>query len=271
LITYSAYLLVFHGSRNPQYTHSISQLANLVQKQLELQALEISQKEVTNLQNLQSSTQTTATITAGIVIPLVGVAVLEFGEVSLGQRIIDFAQKAIALNYHRIKIIPVFLTAGVHVKEDIPQEIAIAKQKLDSRMAIELLNYVGSYPQLTDLLAQKFPPLANLGRILLAHGSRLDRGNIAIKEIGKKVNAINAYWTVTPDLNSTVELLVNQNKSAIVIVPYFLFVGRITEEITSQVATLQSKFPQTKLFLTQPLGATPELAQVIVSFLMSKR
>jgi sirohydrochlorin cobaltochelatase len=266
LSTNSAYLLVFHGSRNQQYSLTISQLANLVQKQFELKALGISQQEIANLNDLQSSTQTIATVTARIVTPIVEVAVLEFGEVSLAQRIIDFAQKAIALNYLQVKIIPVFLTAGVHVREDIPQAIAIAKPKLDSRIAIELLDYVGSYPQLTDLLVQKFPPLANLGKIILAHGSRLDRGNIAIEEIGKKVNAINAYWTVKPDLTSTVELLINQNKSAIVIVPYFLFVGRITEEITSQVAILQSKFPQTKFFLTQPLGATSELAQIIVNY-----
>jgi sirohydrochlorin cobaltochelatase len=271
LSTNSAYLLVFHGSRNQQYAQTISQLANLVQKQLELKALRTSQKEISNLDDLQNSNQTTTIITARIVTPIVEVAVLEFGEVSLAQRIVDFAQKAIALNYQRIKIIPVFLSAGVHVKEDLPREIASARQKLESKIVIELLDYVGSYPQLTDLLTQKLPHLANLGRIILAHGSRLDRGNIAVEEIGKKVNAINAYWTVPPDLNSTIELLINHNKSAIVIVPYFLFVGRITEEITSQVATLQSKFPQTKLFLTQPLGATPELAQVIVSFLMSKR
>jgi sirohydrochlorin cobaltochelatase len=262
LNTNSAHLLVFHGSRNQQYFKTISQLASLVRKQLELKTLDIIQKQIANLQSL---TQITATITSQVLSPLVEVAVLEFGEVSLSQRIINFAQKAIALNYQRIKIIPVFLAAGVHVKEDIPLEIAIAKQKLNGSIALDLLDYVGSYSQLTDLIAQKFLPLANSGRILLAHGSRLDRGNVAIEEIGGKVNAINAYWTVPPDLTSAVELLVNQNKSAIFIVPYFLFVGRITEEITSQVATLQNKFPQTKLFLTQPLGATPELAQVIVS------
>ena len=260
----SARLLVFHGSRNQQYSILINQLADLVRDRLVL-------KNLTSYQTQQSVTLGTTRIKTRTIVatisqtlkPLVEVAVLEFGKLTLAQKIVNFAQKAIALNYQRISIIPVFLAAGVHVREDIPQEIALARQKLGSSITIDLLDYIGNYSGLNTLVARQFARLAS-GRILLAHGSRLPQGNVASEQLGKAVNAKNAYWTVQPDLTSTVQLLVHQNLSSISIVPYFLFSGRITEAIASQVAQLQNQFPQTKLLLGQPLGATSALAQIIV-------
>ncbi|WP_144871997.1 sirohydrochlorin chelatase, partial [Hyella patelloides] len=193
-------------------------------------------KRFKHSQVAQLKTKTTATTRYQSLLPLVEVAVLEFADVPLSQSIINFAQKAIAYHYQKVEIIPVFLSAGVHVREDIPLEIAQAKQKLgDTIVSLELLDYVGNYPQLTALITQKFTQIAAQGRILLAHGSRLSQGNVASEQLAKKVNAINTYWTVQPDLTSAVQLLVKQNISSIAIVPYFLFSGRITEAIAFQV------------------------------------
>ena len=256
----SARLLVFHGSRNQQYSRVINQLADLIRDRLIV-------KNFTNYQTQQLVTfGATKTIVATIpqtLKPLVDVAVLEFAQLTLAQKIVSFAQKAIALNYQRVSIVPVFLAAGVHVTEDIPQEVAVARQTIGSSITIELLDYVGNYNGLSNIVAKQFAPSAS-GRILLAHGSRLPQGNVASEQLGKAVNAKNAYWTGQPDLTSTVKLLVNQNLSSISIVPYFLFSGRITEAIASQVARLQNQFPQTKLLLGQPFGATSALAQIIV-------
>ena len=233
----SAYLLVFHGSRNPQYSLNLSRLADLVREQF---------WHTTNS------------------IPLVEVAALEFADVPLSKNIIRFAHKAIAYNYQKVVIIPVFLSAGVHVREDIPQEVAEATEKLGDSIAISITDYISQSPQLTALIEQKFASVAaDCGRILLAHGSRLSQRNVSSEQLAKEVCAINAYWTVKPDLSSAVQLLANQNLSSIVIVPFFLFLGRITDAIALQVAELQTQFPQTKLLLQPPLGATTELARLI--------
>lgn len=280
----SARLLVFHGSRNQQYSLAISQLASLVKEQF-AQHLLISPEwqkgktiDTENLKKVEHSpvaqlkTKTTLTTSSQNLLPLVEMAVLEFTDVPLSQSIVNFAQKAIAYNYQKVEIIPVFLSAGVHVREDIPLEIAQAKQKLgETTISLELLDYVGNYPQLTALIAQQFTQIAAQRRILLAHGSRLSPGNVASEQLAKEVNATNAYWTVQPDLTSVVQSLVKQNISSIAIVPYFLFSGRITEAIAFQVTELQSKFPQTKLLLGQPLGATPKLAQIICDYIIKSK
>jgi sirohydrochlorin ferrochelatase len=56
---------------------------------------------------------------------------------------------------------------------------------------------------------------------------------------------------------------VEAGKSEIVILPYFLFPGRISQAIVDRVGELSQNFPQAKLVLTPPLGATPELARLI--------
>ena len=199
---------------------------------------------------------------ASVTLPLVEAAALEFAEVSLAQSIANFARKAIAFNYRQVVIIPVFLGAGVHVKEDIPLEIAEAKHLLNSNIELQLVDYVGSYPQLTTLIEQQFALIGGEGRILLAHGSRLALGNVACKQLAREVNAINAYWTVSPDLASAIGQLVKQ-KPSIAIMPYFLFEGRITEAIAKKVAELQERFSQTKLLLGKPFGTSSLLARII--------
>lgn len=256
-------MLVFHGSRNKErYLANAVWLNNLVQKKLW-------QKDSVNLDMSPISHKTAAKETSTIYeVPseltphLVELALLEFAEVELSQQIVNFALKAIALNYQKIAVIPVFLSAGVHVTEDIPLAVAEAQQHLQS-INIELKDYIGSSPDLVELIEGQFQRFNAEQRILLAHGSRLSQGNVAIEQLGKKANAIVAYWTIQPDLTSIVESIVDRGVSSITTVPYFLFPGKITKAIASLVKELQHKFPQIKMHYGEPLGATPELAEAI--------
>ena len=51
----------------------------------------------------------------------------------------------------------------------------------------------------------------------------------------------------------------------IVILPHVLFDGAIMDVIASQVIRLQQQLPQVQLILEQPLGATADLANLIVA------
>ena len=252
--TGSAHLLVFHGSRDRQYGAKISQLGWLVTQQLGSNSTAIadSKLQIATINN----------------VPLVEVATLEFADLPLCDKIVAFAQIAIAKKYPRLTIVPVFLSAGVHVREDIPHEMALARQKLQNKIVLESLDFIGN-ASFTALIEGKFASIAADNRILLAHGSRLPQGNVRSEQLARRVRAKIAYWTIQPDLTSVVQLLAEQNRATMAIVPYFLFSGRITEAIASLVAQLQDRFPNTQLNLTQPLGATPELAEVIATHIMA--
>ena len=237
----TAYLLVFHGSRNRHYPEKLSRLGILFRQEVD---------------------------------SLVETAVLELTDIPLAEKIVQFYQKAIALGYQKIAVLPVFLSEGIHVREDIPQELAQARSILKSsqgaKINLKLLDCLSSASNLTELLEQRFNLATSEARILLAHGSRIPESNRQIEAIAHQLGAAVAFWKTAPDLDSVVQSLVEQNKKSIAIVPYFLFLGTITDAIASRVIQLQLQYPKVKICLTQPLGATPELATVLASIALKE-
>ena len=233
----TAYLLVFHGSRYAVSAIAASHLAQMLRAKLPN--------------------------------PLVNTAALELAALPLHQNIVNFAQVAIAEGYQTIQIVPLFLSQGVHVRKDIPAELAQAQQQLGTSINLRLTTYLGGYPAMAALLAQQSAQISSptAKRILLAHGSRLAGGNRPYENLADQLDAVNAYWSVAPDLTKVVRYLVSQNTDTISIILYFLFPGKITQAIADQVTQLQAEFPQTDLILTQPLAAIPELADIIIEHL----
>jgi sirohydrochlorin cobaltochelatase len=219
----SAYLLVTHGSRDPRPAQAIADLAEMVQQKLHTR---------------------------------VGTAVLECSDIPLHEQIQHFSQ-----GIDPLYIVPLFLLPGVHVMEDIPEQIAIAQQTLSCSMT--LLPYLGSSPKFHRLLAKRFPLGA---RVLLSHGSRRTYANRPIEDLADQLGAIAAYWSVEPKLERQVQILAEQGHHQIAILPHFLFSGGITDAIARSVQALREQFPQTQLELLSALDASPELANLIVDF-----
>lgn len=250
----TAYLLVAHGSRDPRPQIGLERLAYFVSQCLVSQ-LPQAQSSFGNFR--QSKT---------LVLehqPLVETATLEFAPLSLAQKITLFAHTANNQGYEQVKIIPLFLGAGVHVTEDLPKEVAEAKALLQDEINITICPYLGSDPAIVKVLQQKFQQYKSEGKILFAHGSRKSHANLLIETIAFQLGALNAYWSVNPSLTEQIANLVTQGVKSITVLPYFLFEGGITEAIALEIAQLQVHYPDVKIILDTPLGATPTLAQLI--------
>lgn len=260
----SAYLLVSHGSRDPRPQIALERLSYLVED--ELKHLKFDHHDNASL--ISSFKQKIGGRNSVVIAPqltIVETASLELSEVSLSQKIQQFVTKLQDTGINSLKIVPLFLLPGVHVKEDIPREIAIAQEKIDHKINIELCPYLGSYKGLIKIIEGQFSTYSQDARIIISHGSRRRGGNDSVKAIASQLNAKVAYWSLEPSLSNQVHSLVKEGKKQITIVPYFLFTGGITTIITQQVQQLQDSLPQTQLNLGQPFGATPELAQLMVS------
>jgi sirohydrochlorin ferrochelatase len=85
-----------------------------------------------------------------------------------------------------------------------------------------------------------------------------------VENLASQLGLIAAYWSVSPSLSAQVEKLTIMGKKRLLILPYFLFGGGITDAIAQTVPALQSQFSQVQLSLGQPLGATPKLAEIIL-------
>jgi sirohydrochlorin cobaltochelatase len=250
----SAYLLVAHGSRDPRPQIAIEQLAKLIY-QHKSQNANKSQKHLTYKSASNSLT---------ILEPLVDVAYLELDPLPLHEQIKQTCDRAFACGYKRLQVLPLFLLAGVHVLEDIPQEVAKAQQISNPKITIDLHAHLGTHPGLIELLNEQITNAHAEVWILIAHGSRRPSAKEPIEEIARKLGAISAYWAMPPKLESRVEKLVSAGHEKIGIVPYFLFAGGITDAISTAVDELKIKFPSVNFQLVEPLGTRNELANLII-------
>jgi sirohydrochlorin cobaltochelatase len=262
LTSYPAYLLVFHGSRDSNTQKTVLQLAQILTEKLTTKNI------VTQENYLVQDESILATKSPALLNPskktIVATAALELTSIALHESIIRFARKIQQNGGESIQIVPLFLSAGVHVREDIPREIALAEAALDNKVTLKLSPYLGKYSGMFELLHRKFTELSHDGRILLAHGSRIAEVRQNCQILGAKLQAAIAYWSISPNLSEQVKAQIAAGKKQIAILPYFLFPGTITNAIAGEVARLQGTFPEVELILAQPLGVTHELPALIV-------
>lgn len=277
----SAYLLVSHGSRDPRPQIALEHLAQSVANRLlKQQGRQASNAREWATRKMYAAVEAPPAIEAGTTeqyggssrwMPLVGTAVLELAPLPLHEQIRQFAEQAIVAGYETVKIVPLFLLAGVHVMEDIPAEIAIARQALNHAIKFDLRPHLGSHPNLWKLLinpVDAFAAAPQTGKILIAHGSRRPDSHQLVEAIAARLGAVPAYWSVAPSLEDQVTVLVKHGHQQIAILPYFLFEGGITDAIRQTVEQLNQRFPYARLHLSQPLGATPELADCVLDLIL---
>jgi sirohydrochlorin cobaltochelatase len=264
LISTPAYLLVFHGSRDYRTQTAAINLKNLLiakyqSKNILTQQNYIEKKSL----NFEPKSATELTVSNLPMASMIEVAALELGDQSLCESLIKFAQRASLQGFKKIKVVPLFLSPGVHVQSDIPAEIASANQQLNSQITIELSTYLGKYSGIVSLLRTQFTELAAKTRILIAHGSRLIAAAEYYQNLAQQLNAEIAYWSTMPNFSQQIRTQIALGSQKIAILPYFLFPGKITEAIAQEVANLQQEYPHVELRLGKPLGTTPAIAELI--------
>ncbi len=165
---------------------------------------------------------------------------------------------------HKLVVLPLFLLSGVHVMEDIPQQIALAQAALGSTVAIETRPAIGSHPKLSRLVTECMAAQPVEAWILLSHGSRRPGANQPMDAMAERLGAIAAYWSVPPNLESRLQELIPLGIRSVGILPYFLFPGATTDAIAQTVAALSQQFPTLQLHLAPPLSASSELTDLLV-------
>ncbi len=229
----SAYFLVVHGSRNPLYGKQLHQLVNDIQLQLYAQEISI----------------------------FLDTAYLELASKPLHQKIISFAQESAIKGYQSVRVLPLFLLSGTHVINDIPQEFSLACG--DSPLPLELLPNIGTSIDLINLLRSQFEGANTSDRILLAHGTSLPEANQELEEVAAQLQARVAYWSREPQIDTVVNDLIVSEVKSIAVLPYFLFTGKITDAIESQISDLQDK-ATTKIVVLPTLAQINQFIKIVI-------
>jgi sirohydrochlorin ferrochelatase len=197
----------------------------------------------------------------------IATAMLELAPQPLHQQILTAIAQARSQGAQHLILLPLFLLPGVHVREDIPHEVALAQAMGDQLLPLTIAPYVGSHLGMTALLRRQFAFYPNRGRILLAHGSRRIGGNQPVEAMAQRLTATPAYWSVQPSLARQLQRLVTDEQTDWIIQPYFLFPGGITDAIAQQLGELRTQWPLATLDLGTSLSDTPEFIPLILDWM----
>lgn len=283
LFSSTAFLLVFHGSRDPRPSQAVERLAQSVRSQLStLQALPVGGLEpdlaacttfLTTpnqaIPRVYSPYKPTSGQRLTACPPLVGTACLETGVFSLKQQILDFGLRVQAMGITTLRIVPLFLLAGIHVLQDIPAEVNQAQRRLP-KLTLDLTPHVGSHPAMKALVHSKFQASGAKFPVLLAHGSRQRRSNDPVETLANSIGGATAYWSIAPDLETRTIELIQSGVQELAVLPYFLFSGTITDAITHRTEALAERFPQLRIHLLPALGPCPRLGQMVVDLALNQ-
>lgn len=177
---------------------------------------------------------------------------------SLTEQCASFVSSAQQQGYAQVRVIPLFLSAGSHVLQDIPTAIA----EVSAVIPITITDYFGNLSSIPHHLEQKFryAELDNwrTARLLIWHGSKQTLAMQRIKQIADHLSAHTATWSDPQSITAQIEQILTEGTERICALPFFLFAGKTTEAIA---AILQS-YAEQVISLPLPFSAV-EIAQIL--------
>ncbi|MDY7020648.1 MAG: sirohydrochlorin chelatase [Cyanobacteriota bacterium] len=242
---YSTYLLVSHGSHDPRPQQALEQLVEDLKPRISIRLLPSSPS------------------------PVLATATLECSPVPLHQQIQQFGEYTRTLGLNHVEILPLFLLPGVHVKEDIPQEVALAQKALGTTVNLKVKPYLGS--QLSRLATELMYQITSIPCqvwILLSHGTRRPHGNQPVEELAGKLGIIPAYLFTSPSLDSQLKVLIKMGYQQIGVLPYFVFSGETTDAIARSCREFSQSFSEVKIHVADPLESQPGLVDLVADLLL---
>ncbi len=244
-----AYVLVAHGSRDPRPGQALASLADGMAEELQRRSPDSS--------------------------PMVRGAELECQPTSLADQILEIHRSAQAQNRDGLVIIPLFLSAGVHAMEDIPEAIAEAQCKLatlaetSDRPALPMVTapVLGKHPAWATWIQTHWASQLDPSRtpVLMGHGTRRVGGNQGLEALGRSLGARLAFWSIAPKLPETLDALETQGQTELTLLPHFLFEGGITDAIARQIQAFSDQISSDQISVVQrqPFGHSPAFADFL--------
>jgi len=182
-----------------------------------------------------------------------------------------------ARHHRQVIVAPLFLFSAGHLKNDIP--IALATARLNhpdvSFIATRELGVHPSFLELifervSDLLPQS-STLAKTAVIVVGRGSSDPDANAdfykLVRLLGEGRNfswVLPSFIGITrPSFEETIELAARSRPDQILVVPYFLFAGRLYTKLQDQVKTFIARTPWIRTSLAPCLGADDKVLAVL--------
>ena len=199
---------------------------------------------------------------------------IEFTDPLLGEGLDRAAARA-----DRVIAVPLILNAAGHVKLEVPEQIEAARER-HPQVAFRLARHLGVSEPTLALVQRRLkegmrelavPDPRTTGVILLGRGSSDRTANGEVARLarwfyeGAEHELVDIAFTgVThPRLEAVVRRHHLLGAMQQIIIPYYLYTGRLIDRIDEQLARLRRQYPQTAFALADYLGFEPEVLDLV--------
>lgn len=202
---------------------------------------------------------------------------IELGYIELAEPHFSGPLQRLCAASQQVIILPLFLFAAGHLKNDVPLAIARARARFPE-VAIRLARPLGVHPELAELVhdraASVLPGNAareRTGVIVVGRGSSDPDANGDFCKLVRLVReghglgwALPSFIGITgPRFDECAELLLRARPDRIAVVPYMFFGGRLVEQLGERVESFRRSHPWVTMRLAPHLGLDDRLLEVL--------
>jgi sirohydrochlorin cobaltochelatase len=198
--------------------------------------------------------------------------------IELAAPLLDDALAATAARADRVLVLPLFLFAAGHVKDDLPEALARARAAFP-RVRFAAARALGVHGAMADAALARIagalpmlsPETAGTTLVVVGRGaSDADANGDFCKmvrllgEAGGFARAEPSFIAVThPRFEVAAERALAAGSASILVLPYLLFDGLLVEQLRDEVSELGRRHPRAEVRLARPLGIHPRLLDLL--------
>lgn len=199
------------------------------------------------------------------------------GYVELAHPLLCTGLRDLAQRVESVVVLPLFLFAAGHVKNDIPLALSQARQEFPT-VRFTVTHALGVHPSLVELAFERarsaLAHVREIGKtavVVVGRGSSDPDANgdfckvVRLLAEGREIGwVVPCFSGVTkPLFEETVELVARARPERIIVVPYLLFAGHLISKIREQVEVFQTRYPWIKTELVPHLGIDDRLLRLM--------
>lgn len=201
---------------------------------------------------------------------------VEAGFVELTPPTIDEALTEVLDGQSAAVVVPLMIGTGGHVREDIPEAIETAKTTYPDATVV-YTRHLGSPAPMIAAVHQRIAaargdwPAEETDVVMVGRGCSVTDANAdhvrlarVIFETGGYHQVLSAFIQVArPSLPEILRQYYASGSRRIVVMPHYLFTGRLDQWVHQQVDAFRVEHPDAEIRVAQVIGPCDELAQVV--------
>lgn len=203
---------------------------------------------------------------------------VQHGYIELATPHLADALAALAARVSRVAVVPLFLFAAGHVKNDIPLALERARAAHPG-VRFSAARPLGVHPALAELAFERAAtalpddPAARARTALVvvgrgssdpdANGDFCKTARLIGEGRGLQLVEPTFIGVTRPSVEETLDRVARHRPERVVVVPYFLFAGRLMTKLAEQVGRFSSTYPWVRASLAPHLGRSSALEGLI--------